>query len=46
MGIKQLRAQVRGRVQMVMYRDFVQRKASRLGLVGWARNESGRGRRI
>lgn len=27
-----------GRVQMVMFRDFAQRKARGLGLVGWVRN--------
>jgi acylphosphatase len=35
---KQLRANVTGRVQMVMYRDFAQRKASKLGLVGTVQN--------
>ncbi len=34
----ELRAVVRGRVQLVMFRDFVQRKASRLGLVGFVHN--------
>jgi acylphosphatase len=29
---------VSGRVQMVMYRDFIQRKASLLGVVGEAEN--------
>lgn len=33
-----MEAIVRGRVQMVMYRDFVQRKASGLKLVGSVRN--------
>jgi len=32
------RAIVSGRVQMVMYRDFVQRKASGLNLVGTVKN--------
>ena len=35
---KQLRANVTVRVQMVMYRDFAQRKASKLGLVGTVQN--------
>jgi len=29
---------VSGRVQMVMYRDFTQRTARRLGIVGWVKN--------
>jgi len=29
---------VRGRVQLVMYRDFVARGARKLGLVGYAKN--------
>ena len=32
------RAIVSGRVQLVMYRDFVQRKASSLGIAGEVRN--------
>jgi acylphosphatase len=32
------RAVVSGRVQMVMYRDFAQRKASGLGITGEVRN--------
>lgn len=35
---EELRALVKGRVQMVMYRDFVQRKARGLGLSGFVRN--------
>jgi acylphosphatase len=35
---KELRAIVRGRVQMVMYRDFAQRSAKRLKLVGTVQN--------
>ncbi len=33
-----VRATVRGRVQAVGYRDAVQRRARRLGLLGWVRN--------
>ncbi len=32
------RAMATGRVQLVMYRDFIQRKASSLGVVGTVRN--------
>lgn len=35
---KQLHATITGRVQMVMYRDFAQRKARKLGLVGTVQN--------
>jgi len=35
---KQLKAIITGRVQMVMYRDFAQRKARKLGLVGTVQN--------
>jgi acylphosphatase len=35
---KQLQANITGRVQMVMYRDFAQRKARKLGLVGTVQN--------
>lgn len=35
---KRLEALVRGRVQMVMYRDFVTRHARRLGLLGYVKN--------
>ncbi len=35
---KRLECQVSGRVQLVMFRDFAQRKASRLGLVGTVKN--------
>lgn len=35
---ERIEASVSGRVQMVMYRDFVQRNASRLRLVGNVRN--------
>lgn len=35
---ERLEAIVRGRVQLVMYRDFAQRKASGLKLVGTVRN--------
>ena len=36
---KQLQAMISGRVQMVMYRDFAQRKARKLGLVGTVQNQ-------
>ena len=35
-----LQALVRGRVQGVFFRDFTQRHATRLALVGWVRNLS------
>ncbi len=37
---ERLEAIVRGRVQLVMFRDFVQRKASSLRLTGFVRNLS------
>ncbi len=37
-GPERLDAQVRGRVQGVYFRAFVQRHAASLGLHGWARN--------
>jgi len=39
---KQLECKIKGRVQMVMFRDFVQRKATRLGLSGTVQNMSDR----
>ena len=36
--IKQIEARVTGRVQMVMYRDFAERKARGLGIVGTVQN--------
>jgi acylphosphatase len=36
--MERLEAKSRGRVQLVMYRDFVQRKARGLGLVGEVQN--------
>jgi acylphosphatase len=36
---KRLECNIVGRVQMVMFRDFVQRNATRLGLVGEVWNE-------
>lgn len=36
--MKELFCVVRGRVQLVMYRDFVTRNARKLGLVGYAKN--------
>ena len=35
---KRLNASVTGRVQLVMYRDFAQRKARKLGIVGTVQN--------
>jgi len=35
---KRLECKIEGRVQMVMFRDFVQRKATKLGLVGTVQN--------
>lgn len=35
-----IECRITGRVQMVMYRDFSQRKARKLGLGGFAHNES------
>jgi acylphosphatase len=35
---KEFRAVVRGRVQMVMYRDFAQRKARKLNITGTVKN--------
>ena len=35
---KRITATVTGRVQMVMFRDFVQRRSSGLGLTGWVKN--------
>ena len=37
-SMKELHCIVRGRVQMVMYRDFATRNARRLGLAGYAKN--------
>ncbi len=31
---------IEGRVQMVMFRDFVQRKARKLGLLGYVKNNN------
>ncbi len=38
--MKRLEAKVTGIVQGVMFRDFVKRNASKLGLCGFVRNES------
>jgi acylphosphatase len=35
----QLKCIIRGKVQGVMFRDFVQRKAARLGIVGTVENQ-------
>ena len=37
---KRIECKITGRVQMVMYRDFAQRKARRLGIVGTVQNLS------
>jgi len=37
-AMKELHAIVRGRVQLVMFRDFTKRRARRLGLKGFVRN--------
>jgi acylphosphatase len=42
---KRVHALVRGRVQNVGFRDFVQRRANSLGLTGWVRNV-GNGREL
>ncbi len=36
--MEELEATISGRVQMVMFRDFAQRKARKLGLLGFVRN--------
>lgn len=36
--MQELHAIISGRVQLVMMRDFVQRKARWLGLTGWVKN--------
>jgi acylphosphatase len=36
---KRLHAVVRGRVQMVGFRQFIIERAQRLGLTGWVRND-------
>jgi acylphosphatase len=36
--INQFNASITGRVQMVMFRDFTQRKARKLGIVGTVQN--------
>ena len=38
--MRELHAIIRGRVQLVMFRDFTQRRAQRLGLKGFVRNLS------
>lgn len=38
--MQEIHSIVKGRVQMVMYRDFVKRGARSLGLTGWVRNLS------
>lgn len=35
---EEIHCRIEGRVQMVMYRDFAQRKARSLELVGWVKN--------
>jgi len=36
--LKQLECEIFGRVQMVMFRDFIRRQAIKLGLVGFTKN--------
>jgi len=36
---KRIILKIYGRVQMVMFRNFVQRKAKKLNLSGWVKNE-------
>lgn len=36
--MKAFEAKIHGRVQMVMFRDFVQRKATARNLTGWVKN--------
>ena len=36
--MQELRAIIHGRVQLVMFRDFTQRRAKKLGLKGFVRN--------
>ncbi|TSC68656.1 MAG: acylphosphatase [Parcubacteria group bacterium Gr01-1014_70] len=38
-GIKRITCRITGRVQMVMFRDFAQRKARKLRLAGFVHNE-------
>jgi len=38
--IERIECHITGRVQMVLYRDFAQRKARRLGLLGFVRNNT------
>ena len=40
MAMERIECKVTGRAQMVMYRDFSQRKGRKLGLVGFAHNET------
>ncbi|MEK7505545.1 MAG: acylphosphatase [Patescibacteria group bacterium] len=37
--VHEIECRVSGRVQLVMYRDFVRRQAKRLGLLGFVQNE-------
>ena len=38
--IKGVELKIYGRVQLVLYRDSVRRKAKKLGLVGWVANQT------
>jgi len=40
MAIKRIECAITGRVQMVMFRDFANRNAKKLGLAGWVKNTS------
>lgn len=39
-GVRRIECKITGRVQMVMFRDFANRHARKLGLTGWVQNIS------